>query len=199
MTARGCSLKEARRSLRKHVKSGTKTRESLSYASPGSLQMGSTCPLFPDLKPQALISPSREGSVWQWFPICFHTSVPRCSPVFLQISTWVCKPEAGLSLLPLQPPVRRLCTTRGPVHVVNAHGLLGEPLRKTSRTYHSMGCGDGSENVGALPRWPKDHSHDPTARHVHRWPTAWPPSATTPPSTAFYPVHTKPKVFLLRA
>ena len=97
VTAQSCPLKAAGgRPLRKHVKKGTKRRESLSHAAPWSLQMGSTCRCFPDLKAQAIISPSWVGSVWQWLPPCFHMSVSRCSPVSLQASTWVCNPKTDL-------------------------------------------------------------------------------------------------------
>lgn len=64
-TAQGCPLKAAGgRPLRKHVKKGTKKRESLSYAASGSPQMGSICLRFPDPKAQAVISPRWVGSVW---------------------------------------------------------------------------------------------------------------------------------------
>lgn len=128
-----------------------KKRESLSYAAPGSLQMGSICPRFPDLKAQAVISSSQVGSVWQWFPPCFHMSVPRCSPVSLEACTRVCKPEAGLSLLPFTVPYKTCMETRGPVHAVNAHGLLGLPVRKTSRTHHSHRMRKGTRKCGSLP------------------------------------------------
>lgn len=83
--AHGCPLKETGgKSLQKHAKKRALKREEVSYAAPGSLQMGSTCPQLPQPGGAGCHQPCSSRIWLAVIPPHCHVSVSRCSPGALQ-------------------------------------------------------------------------------------------------------------------